>query len=915
MNISPKVQASTDRQLLDRLYRNTPSSITSTLFVSGILLAVLWPEIDHSRLILWVIFLAMTSTLKALVYLSFAKQHINNLNTDVWKRRYLSRDIFSSLAWGSAGILLYSSSSMPHQTLLILALGGVAAGGIHLRSSDLRALIFFLFLTLMPLCIRLLLEGNSMHAAMGAMLFLYICLFLKIGLQNHNTIKNALTLRYENEQLIDHLTRNRDQAERINQELKAEILGHKATAKELIEARDNAQLAARSKSEFLATMSHEIRTPMNGVLGMAELLVNSGLTGKQLRFTETILQSGQALLAIINDILDFSRIEAGKMELQPDLFDLRKLVEDCGDQFAARAEHKGLELICDYPIEAQHTFIGDKDKINQILNNLVANAIKFTKRGDVKIEVEIKHRDALSSTVRLLVEDSGIGISPEVHDRIFDSFSQADGTTTRNYGGTGLGLAICKKLCELMQGRIGVESIPDKGSVFWVELDLKHADKLLNHSPIESARDLKAARILVLDSNQNNREMLEREITGWHAQCRCVATPKQALQQLISASATNKPYDLAIIDKKMPDMDGIQLAHRIKKANDISDISLIMLSSVASLADTGGWMMAGIDGYLSKPVRQDELYSTLTRVLGIEQQLAGNSDSDQPSSDEAAFNGHILVAEDNSVNSELAAHLLANLGCTYVIAESGQDALDALFNSPLDALQRPYDLILMDCQMPVLDGYQATRQIRQHEFQQGLGAHIPVIALTANSMPGDRERCLQAGMDDYLSKPFKLEQLSGMLQKWLPLIRETSRSEMAMLSPQHDEPAASSQSVNSAHIDQASLLKIKSLQRAGAPNILHKLINLYLDNSPTMIEQIETAISSGDFSLLRSAAHSLKSCSLSLGAVQLGEQCRELESMSQTNSLDGLIARLQVIQFEYEQVCRALEAQLGSEAA
>jgi CheY-like chemotaxis protein len=466
-----------------------------------------------------------------------------------------------------------------------------------------------------------------------------------------------------------------------------------------------------------------------------------------------------------------------------------------------------------------------------------------------------------------------------------------------------------------MQGRVSVESIPNKGSVFRVELNLKPAHPLLNDLANESARDLKGARILIVDSNQHNREMLEREIRGWQGQCLCVATPQQALQQLISASKTNRPYDLAIIDKKMPDMDGIQLAQRIKQANDIRDISLIMLSSVASLTDTGGWMMAGIDGYLSKPVRQDELFSTLSRVLGIEQHLETSSTRAQHDSEKASFNGHILVAEDNPVNSELAAHILDKLGCTYVVAESGQDALDALFNSPLDTLQRPYDLILMDCQMPVLDGYQATRQIRQHEFQQGLGAHIPVIALTANSMPGDRERCLDAGMDDYLSKPFKLEQLSGILQKWLPLIRETNHSEMASPKSQRNVTAASRQSVNSAHIDQAILLKIKSLQREGAPDILHKLIRLYLENSPSMLEKIETAISSGDFDLLRSAAHSLKSCSLSLGALQLGEECRELESVSLKNSLDGLISRLQIIQFEYEGVCRALENQLDSEAA
>lgn len=679
---------------------------------------------------------------------------------------------------------------------------------------------------------------------------------------------------------------------------------------ELIREKHQAEAASRAKSSFLASMSHEIRTPLNGVIGMLDMLAATEQTDQQKRFTGIARSSADVLLSLINDVLDFSKIEAGKLELEQIEFDLTALVDDIPEIFLHRAVEKNIELTCRILPGTPQVILGDPERLRQVLVNLIGNAFKFTENGEISIRLKCKSFDESrqSSVVRFEVRDTGIGIPAERLDRLFRTFSQVDASTTRRYGGTGLGLAICKQLVEAMRGTIGIESQVGVGSTFWFEIPFAVVKRDGGNARLLPDQ-LQDARVLVVDDNETNREILKDQLSRWGLHVQLESDPKVALMQLRKMAERGRQYDLAILDCVMPGMSGVELAEEIRRDGELSDLNLLMLTSLDDGLSQDEARRLEVK-VLPKPIRQSRLFDAVVSAsIDRERFQEGKANPGLPTGEGGSIEGLVLIADDNEINRMVAGEIVSSMGLKVIQATNGFEAVQS-------ALKEPVDLILMDCEMPEMDGFVATREIRRREgrgdIQRPENRPLPIIALTAQAIKGDRERCLAAGMNEYLTKPIDRFKLLKMVETFL---RGTDSKVAETDDSQRVSPRSASAKVRKEETKVANEVNALSTEGAtserdfintkelldrciGKVDFAKRLLNLFATESEKQAMQLQSQFESSNLTAVARTAHTLKGSAANISAAGLSQTAARLEQAAKGGE---------------EEACRELVCQIVGE--
>ena len=816
-------------------------------------------------------------------------------------------------------------------------------------------------------------SGNMF--AIIALLMLNLALLVVVTFRHYNLIGkvSAIRSRLHDSQYLTEAETSGGLPELDLQQALADEREQSQQLRETVEALEaqlaqsdsQLEVALAARKNFLANMSHELRTPMNGILGMTELLLSSSLNNKQYKFADSVRRSAESLLAVINDLLDYSRIESGGIQLEHTAFSISALVEDVCDLHADMAQRKNLELICHVDRNMHQSVLGDSNRMRQVLSNLVVNAIKFTNSGEVVVRAQQLEGDKKTAVYQFDVVDTGNGITPEAQAMILESFTQADYSASRRHQGVGLGLYISSKLVNMMEGRIQLRSRLGEGSHFTVTLKLEKTSIEKANASLHGS--LRGARMLIVDDNDTNRTILYHQLKSWDVIPHAVESGAKALEALDKARVNGTPYDIAILDLHMPGMDGIELSQKIEADERLKSTDRILLTSAALELSKTEMSAIGISQYISKPARQSQLYNALANLL-LE---SGYCKPDENPQDERAYpqvNANVLLAEDNLINQDVALNMLENFGCTVRVVNDGRRAVEA-------ANEEAFDLILMDCEMPVMDGFVATHRLKS---ASGLNQQTPVIALTANVMDGDRESCIASGMSDYISKPVRQDDLHNIISKWVeikgnhgeptdastrPVEASVSSANEALvegsttpalLLDEVETPSLAPKSITAdvvapdstvsnadsattptdvlgstvaeeqssedvseeapeCPINEMAINNIRKLQRPGRPSILNKVINAYLDKSPSLIDDLKTGADDGNATLIKEAAHSLKSSSAYIGADSLSEKCKQLEVCASDEQVENVGAIVQQIDVDFEKVA-AILSELREEA-
>ncbi len=840
---------------LDRTYQmydNNPGGLVASIVNAAIFSFVTWDLLSPKLLTLWLCAHIVVTIGRATLIAMFRRARPDIESHQVWQRGFEVGVIVSAVLWGSIVFVVVPASDVVSRMFAGFVLAGMASGAAATLSLHLRSCAIYLSCSLLPFAIMLLTSGDSVQVGMGFMVVLYQILMLASSKRFHTAWLSTHELRYRNDALVEKL-------------------------RVVVDAEKEAN---RAKSLFLANMSHEIRTPMNGVFGMTDLLMRTALSHRQKRLVQTVNQSAKTLLTIINDILDLSRIEAGKLELDETDFDMRHCCEGASELFAEEAERKKTELTIFISADVPQTVVGDAGRVRQVIVNLLGNAIKFTpQNGEVAMRVtSTKWSQQGWCNLTVSVRDTGIGIDKGIVSRIMDPFSQADSSISRRFGGTGLGLSIARHLIDMMGGKFNLESEKDRGTEVSFVVPMKVGQAVGNSVPV-NCENLRGQKVLVVDDRSTNLEIIRTYLEDGGCLVDCVDTPNAALSALRQAVSAGQPYAVGVFDLLMPGQNGLELVAEVKNDVNLRELKIVMATSLSWKGDTRDVRKRGVSELLSKPVRRQDLCDAVARTLSKDAP-SSNLDVDNKLGELAKFCGHVLIVEDNPVNEEVAREYLTGYGCTIAVARNGVEAVAAYKGWA-------FDLILMDCQMPEMDGYTATRMIRELEKDNKRG-DTPIVALTANAFQQDRDACLEAGMDAYLSKPFSEADLTATVSRWL--------------TPRPTPAAAMREPLDPTALD---ALKQKRAE------FVARIVRAYLKHSPAMVEKLEDAVKDGDCAALKLASHSLKSSSSNVAATDLSDLCRQVEELARKERLNDATPLVDEISQLYRKVSDALKDELA----